>query len=95
MYHNDMENLGKYYNSQIVEPFPIISIYDNNIQYFNMNFLKFNGIFDGAAIGQYLGGVDKKNDPNDTRGFINETCLIKYNNYNFYWKKQMIYGTHL
>jgi hypothetical protein len=87
MYHNDMDNLGKYYNSSIVEPFPIISIYDNNIHYFNMNFLKFNCIFDGAAIGQYLGGVDRKNDPNDTRGFINETCLIKYNNYKFYWKK--------
>jgi hypothetical protein len=43
-------------------------------------------ICDGAAIGQYLGGVDPRNDPsldslnNQSRGFINETCLFKMNN---------------
>ena len=41
---------------------------------------RFNGyIFDAAAIGQFIGGVDPRNCPNDTRGFINETCVIKYN----------------
>jgi len=37
-------------------------------------------IFDAAAMGQYLGGVDPRNDSNNTIGFINETCVIKYNN---------------
>ena len=83
---NDMVNLGKYYNSPLVEPFPIISI-DNDENYFNKNFKYFNSIFDGAAMGQYLGGIDKLNDPNNTIGFINETCIIKYNNYKFHWKK--------
>jgi hypothetical protein len=88
MNDNDMNNLGKYFNSPFIEPFPIISINDNdNENYFNKNFKIFKSIFDGAAIGQYLGGVDKRNDINDTIGFINETCVIKYNNYKFYWKK--------
>jgi hypothetical protein len=86
MNNNDMVNLGKYYNSSFVEPFPIISI-DNDENYFNKNFKSFNSIFDGAAIGQYFGGIDKINDKNDTIGFINETCIIKFNNYKFYWKK--------
>ena len=44
-------------------------------------------IFDAAAIGQYLGGVDPRNIEGDTRGFINETCIIKYNKYKFEWIK--------
>jgi len=36
-------------------------------------------IFDAAAIGQYIGGVDPRNCATDSRGFINETCIIKYN----------------
>ena len=35
-------------------------------------------IFDAAAIGQFVGGVDPRNMPGDTRGFVNETCVIKY-----------------
>ena len=54
---------------------------------------EFKIIFDGAAIGQYLGGVDYKNlnDPenpktkfdNPSRGFVNETSLLKTNEYNY------------
>jgi hypothetical protein len=36
-------------------------------------------IFDAAAIGQLVGGVDPRNMSGDTRGFVNETCVIKYN----------------
>ena len=35
-------------------------------------------IFDAAAIGQLIGGVDPRNMGGDTRGFVNETCVIKY-----------------
>jgi hypothetical protein len=35
-------------------------------------------IFDAAAIGQLVGGVDPRNAAGDTRGFVNETCVIKY-----------------
>lgn len=80
---NDMENFGKH-NEDIIERLPIFND-ENNI--LSKNFNQYNMIFDAAAIGQYLGGVDEKNINGDTRGFINETCLIKYNNYKFYWFK--------
>ena len=38
-------------------------------------------IFDAAAMGQLVGGVDPRNIGGDTRGFVNETCVIKYNDY--------------
>lgn len=54
-------------------------------------------IFDGAALGQYLGGIDFKNIPNSndlfvqfnnpTRGFINETSMVKPNKFNFIDRK--------
>lgn len=50
-----------------------------------VNFKQFNFIFDAAAIGQYLGGVDPHNCPGNTCGFINETCVIKYNKCSFQW----------
>jgi hypothetical protein len=34
-------------------------------------------IFDAAAIGQYLGGVDSRNDSSNTVGFVNETSIFK------------------
>jgi len=86
MNKGDMENFGKYFNTSFVEPFPIISI-DNEETYFNKHFNIFNSIFDGAAIGQYLGGIDKRNDINADIGYINDDCIIKINNYKFYWKK--------
>lgn len=44
-------------------------------------------IFDAAAIGQFIGGVDPRNAGGDTRGFVNETCVIKYNDEGeIFWK---------
>jgi hypothetical protein len=83
---NDMINLAEFYKREQfnIELFPIIHK-SNSI--YNKNFTQFNSIFDGAAIGQYLGGVDPRNIPGDTTGFINETCEVKYNKYNFKWIK--------
>lgn len=81
---NDMETLAAFYNSKKynVNKLPIIDHGPWSNQYD-----KFNGIFDGAAIGQYLGGVDPKNQGGDTRGFVNETTMIQYDKYKFIWKK--------
>jgi hypothetical protein len=44
-------------------------------------------IFDAAAIGQIVGGVDPRNMGGDTRGFVNETCVIKYKDEGeIFWK---------
>jgi hypothetical protein len=81
-----MKNLSKF-DESIIERLPIYTeLKENNEN--NMvtkNFNKYNIIFDAAAIGQYLSGVDKRNISGDTRGFINETCVIKYNSNNFFW----------
>lgn len=83
---NDMENLAKF-NETVILPLPIFPVINGNIVKFNKLFFDFNMIFDGAAIGQYLGGIDPRNQTGDTRGFINETCVIKYNKYKFEWIK--------
>lgn len=87
--NNDMINLALFYNNnkEIVKTFPIIDDSIGNCMY-NENFQEFDSIFDGAAIGQYLGGVDPRNIPGDSTGFINETCEIKYDKYKFKWIKK-------
>ena len=73
---NDMDILGMYGKKKSFPIFPN----DTGL------------IFDGAAIGQYLGGVDPNNlenktiltvYDNPTIGFINETCIMKPKDYKF------------
>jgi hypothetical protein len=91
-YHlNDMMNMTLFYyrNQNNIETFPLMGKNEsyNYEDLFTKNFNQFYGIFDGAAIGQYLGGIDPRNKSGDTTGFINETCKIKYNHYKFIWKR--------
>lgn len=61
---NDMVLFGNLSNENVY-------LFPNNIE---------NGskmIFDAAAIGQYLGGVDTRNDSSNTVGFINETSVFR------------------
>jgi hypothetical protein len=51
------------------------------------HFDQFGAIFDAAAIGQYLGGVDPRNAGGaDTAGFINETCIFDPSGYQYRWR---------
>ena len=80
---NDMINLANFYNNNrdTVKTFPI------STEKWSDNFEQFQMIFDAAAIGQYLFGIDPKNTTQKhTEGFINETCVVKYNKYIFVWK---------
>jgi len=43
-------------------------------------------LFDGAAIGQYLGGVDPRNQKSKP-GFINESCVFNPSRFLFEWIK--------
>jgi hypothetical protein len=84
---NDMQSLACFYkeNKDLVNTLPII-----HFGKWSNQFDLYKGIFDAAAIGQYLGGIDPRNtDKNDTSGFINETCDIKYNNFKFIWKRNI------
>jgi hypothetical protein len=87
---NDMENLSIFFhtNPDKCKTFPIImqnNLYNKNDIY-SSNYNIFNMIFDAAAMGQYIGGVDPKNIAGDTSGFINETCVVNYSIYKFIWK---------
>lgn len=57
----------------------------NPAAYIN-NIHLFNSIFDGAAIGQYLGGIDPRNGPSRP-GFINETCIFNASYLAFEWHR--------
>jgi hypothetical protein len=86
---NDMDNFSIIQkNTQLINNFPI-GITDENqsneYQFVTKNFDIFSYIFDAAAIGQYIGGVDPHNMSGDTTKFINETCVIKYNAYEILW----------
>jgi hypothetical protein len=87
---NDMENFSFIKNKTgLIQKFPIFI--KNKSLTEEQNFVSENSelfpfIFDAAAIGQYLGGVDPRNVSGNTEGFVNETCVIKYNNFNFLFK---------
>lgn len=55
------------------------STYYKNIEYFN-------SIFDAAAIGQYLGGIDPRNGP-ITQGFVNESCVFNPAYFVYEWEE--------
>jgi hypothetical protein len=43
---------------------------------YSRHFDRLATVFDAAALGQYLGGIDPRNDPRPSRGFINESCVF-------------------
>lgn len=43
---------------------------------YSRDFAALGLVFDAAALGQYLGGVDPRNQAGDSRGFINESCVF-------------------
>jgi hypothetical protein len=51
---------------------------------YSKNFHLFNSIFDAAALGQYLGGIDPRNGLS-IPGFINESCLFNPSHFRFIW----------
>jgi hypothetical protein len=89
---NDMENWAAcfYQCRDRVDTLPIF-ISDPSTpcrEMITRHFDKYQAIFDAAAMGQYLGGIDSCNtSANDTIGFVNETCVFNYSTYKFLWKK--------
>jgi hypothetical protein len=95
---NDMNNLFDFFisnnkvsNLPIIpsnynkELFSLSGIYSSGrINYSNFYDI-LNCIFDGAAIGQYIGGVDPRNQIGDTKGFINETTIFNVSNNEYYF----------
>jgi hypothetical protein len=81
---NDMYNFSEIRKkTNLINTFPIfVSRNGDNYErkFVTNNWGAFGDfIFDAAAMGQFVGGVDPRNIYGDTRGFVNETCVIKYN----------------
>jgi hypothetical protein len=96
---NDMENLINFYfsNKERVGNLPILPS-DNDLELVSKTGIKTNNtidysnmfdelqiIFDGAAIGQFIGGVDPRNDNSNTIGFVNETTIFDVSKMNILW----------
>jgi hypothetical protein len=88
--NNDMNNfmhIMKKTNLIDTLPIGVTDTSSPEFEFVTKNYKKFNFIFDAAAIGQYIGGIDPANNNNQNSiGFINETCVIKYNDFNIQWK---------
>jgi hypothetical protein len=67
-------------------PIGVTDISSPELEFVTKNYNKFNFIFDAAAIGQYVGGIDPLNSNVKSIGYINESCVIKYNQFNIQWK---------
>jgi hypothetical protein len=100
---NDMQLLADFKsfieNDEVIQTLPVLMPeYDKPLKnsdgyesshpklYIN-HFESFQGIFDAAAIGQYLGGISPRNNPQglNTVGFINETNIFQCSYLNFKW----------
>jgi len=97
--NNDMYSWANAFNNlpDIIDTLPICfkQSETNELNIVTRNFNKYNVIFDAAAIGQYIDGIDPRNNNSNTRGFVNETCVIKYDKYKFKFydkKPYLIYG---
>lgn len=77
----------------LVDIFPIFKEqpgFDNVHRMVCHNFTRFGKVFDGNAMGQYLGGIDPSNvggSTKSTEGFVNKECCIKYDRFRFIWKE--------
>ncbi|MCX7178092.1 MAG: hypothetical protein NTX56_04715 [Proteobacteria bacterium] len=89
---NDMESVGNFCveNPDIAKPLPTIPLnyaiekgldparYCQGIDLFG-------GLFDAAAIGQYIGGVHWLNTPHDSRFFVNESSDLDLRDFDISW----------
>ena len=86
---NDMEILAKFQTENAdVGCLPIIVNYAESIPLkFYEHADTFGCLFDGACVGQFIGGVDPRNTPGNTCGFINEKSIIKCDKLTIEWRK--------
>ena len=95
---NDMYALSEFKRQRpdLVGTLPIIKNYCDPIHPdFYQHADDFGFLFDAAAVGQYIGGIDPRNDSRDSIGFINETCVVKCNKVHLEWMGEHLYINHM
>ena len=91
--HDDMASIGKFCIDNLKDgakalptiPCQYASQKNIDLERFSEGIDVFSGIFDAAAIGQYIGGVHWMNDPRDTTFFINESSDLNLRDFSFSW----------
>jgi hypothetical protein len=63
---------------------PIKSIFFENAYIFEC-------LFDAAAVGQFIGGIDPRNVDGDTIGYISEDSVIQCNKINIEWRNKCLF----
>jgi hypothetical protein len=83
---NDMESMAIFAttHSRRVGMLPIITGCAPSA--YSQHASTFGYLFDGAAVGQFIGGVDPRNKPGDTCGFINETTVFRCDQQRVEWR---------
>ena len=91
-HQDDMTSVGSfcYENQNFAKPLPTIpQDYANekglNVKQYSVGIELFGGIFDAAAIGQFIGGVHWVNSLEDTTFFQNESSDLKLQDFIFSW----------
>lgn len=91
---NDMHIIALYKNNypHMVKSLPVIPNSYTNFQkkvadptLYSNNIDSFQSLFDGAAIGQYLGGIDPRNG-HSAPGFINRDAAYDVSHFQFDWQ---------
>jgi hypothetical protein len=94
-HNNDMSNIFQFYlnNKNKVSNLPILpsnsNLRKNTVFNYSNNFDIFNSIFDAAAIGQYLGGIDNVNY--DSVGYISPDSIFDVSNFEYVWEDGIPY----
>jgi hypothetical protein len=87
---NDMETLAMFRqcNPEFIGCLPIITNYIDPLpSRYCEHAQTFGVLFDGAAVGQYIGGIDKIHNNGNTEGFINETTIFKCDKAKVEWRQ--------
>ena len=88
---NDMEAIGEFRLKfpDLISSLPIITNYTEQLPAMFHEKADFFGVlFDGAAVGQYIGGIDPIHNRGDTTGFINETTVFQCDKTKIEWVHQ-------
>jgi len=76
-------------NSDEADFLPTVSneceIRDSDYRFATAHGEGFRGVWDAAAYGQYLGGIDERNEAGRQVGFVNETCAFRTDQFEFTW----------
>lgn len=89
---NDMESVGNFCvgNPDFAKPLPTIPLHyalEKGLDptRYSQGIELFGGLFDAAAIGQYIGGVHWLNTPHDSRFFVNESSDLDLRDFDISW----------